>query len=134
MYGRENGAGRFKWRRSIGASPLTMREAAALNLSGSAKGSTETNVTNTDWLGNADYTFLMGCDLIESCRSLNGEIWLENGDTEHLQSLVDVSVPKNCQKKDAKVPTPGNNFIFRLPQSFYLLLSLLLAMLRSVFK
>lgn len=90
-----------------------MKNTAGLNLSGS----TGQNAANTDWLGNADYTFLMGCDLIESCRSLNGEMSLNNGEIEHSQ-IGDViahsdanndSVTKDCQK-DIRVTTPGNHF------------------------
>ena len=93
---------------------------ATLNVSGSAG----QNNGNADWLGNADYTFLMSCDLIESCRSLNGEMSWDNGDLdmEHLRmadrsalstGTNNQSVAVGCQT-DAEVTIPGiKNFEFR---------------------
>lgn len=78
-------------------------------------GSTGQNNGNADWLGNADYTFLMSCDLIESCRSLNGEMSWDNGDLEHLRmaemgarttDINNQSVAVGCQT-DAEVTIPG---------------------------
>ena len=111
---RERGVGRVQWRRSFGASPMNAKDdAAALNGSGSAGQQNGANTEN--WLGNADYTFLMSCDLIESCRSLNGEMSWDNGDLEHLR-MADVSARSNrsrnesvavgCQT-DAEVTIPG---------------------------
>ena len=102
-------------------------DAAALNGSGSAGQQNGANTEN--WLGNADYTFLMSCDLIESCRSLNGEMSWDNGDLEHLR-MADVSARSNrsrnesvavgCQT-DAEVTIPGtkpfsNSVLVRPPQ------------------
>ena len=125
---RERGVGRVQWRRSFGASPMNAKDdAAALNGSGSAGQQNGANTEN--WLGNADYTFLMSCDLIESCRSLNGEMSWDNGDLEHLR-MADVSARSNrsrnesvavgCQT-DAEVTIPGtkpfsNSVLVRPPQ------------------
>jgi hypothetical protein len=114
LFYRERGVGRVQWRRSFGASPLNVKEdVATLNVSGSAG----QNNGNADWLGNADYTFLMSCDLIESCRSLNGEMSWDNGDLdmEHLRMAEmsarstgtnNQSVAVGCQT-DAEVTIPG---------------------------
>ena len=114
LFYRERGVGRVQWRRSFGASPLNVKEdVATLNVSGSAG----PNNGNADWLGNADYTFLMSCDLIESCRSLNGEMSWDNGDLdmEHLRMAEmsarstgtnNQSVAVGCQT-DAEVTIPG---------------------------
>lgn len=112
QFDRERGAGRVHWRRSFGASPLNVKEdAGPVNV----PGPTGQHNANEDWLGNADYTFLMSCDLIESCRSLNGEMSWDNGDLEHLRmaemgarSTVknNQSVAVGCQT-DAEVNIPG---------------------------
>lgn len=87
---------------------------ATLNNSGSAG---QTN-PNADWLSHADYTFLMNCDLIESCRSVNGEMSWDNGDLEHLQmndtsvrsttfsNANNESVAVGCQT-EAEIPIQG---------------------------
>ncbi len=113
LFHREKGVGRVQWRRSFGASPLTAKEdAGALN---APTGSAGQNNGNADWLGNADYTFLMSCDLIESCRSLNGEMSWDNGDLENLRMAEmgarstgtnNQSVAVGCQT-DAEVTIPG---------------------------
>lgn len=88
---------------------------ATLNNSGSAGQSNP----NADWLSHADYTFLMNCDLIESCRSVNGEMSWDNGDLEPFQvnessvrsttfSNINMneSVAVGCQT-EAEIPIPG---------------------------
>lgn len=116
---KERGAGRVHWRRSFGASPLNVKEdAGPVNV----PGPTGQHNANEDWLGNADYTFLMSCDLIESCRSLNGEMSWDNGDLEHLRmaemgarSTVknNQSVAVGCQT-DAEVNIPDLQLQLRL--------------------
>ncbi|XP_046638944.1 uncharacterized protein LOC124320227 isoform X2 [Daphnia pulicaria] len=117
---KEKGVGRVQWRRSFGASPLTAKEdAGALN---APTGSAGQNNGNADWLGNADYTFLMSCDLIESCRSLNGEMSWDNGDLENLRMAEmnarstgtnNQSVAVGCQT-DAEVTIPDLQLQLRL--------------------
>lgn len=85
----------------------------------SDSGSVGQSTTNTDWLGNADYTFLMNCDLIESCRSLNGEMSWDNGDLEHLREpdfslqseFIDVNNESEAisSNTSSEVVMPGKN-------------------------
>lgn len=82
---------------------------------------------DADWPALQDnYTYLMSCDLIESCRSLNGEMSWDNGDLEHhLQKGDDATTTTvfpagggltnrsvaavGCQTDVAEVTIPGES-------------------------
>jgi hypothetical protein len=66
----------------------------------------------------------MSCDLIESCRSLNGEMSWDNGDLEHHMQIVDATTVLSgslafaanrsvaavgCQTDAAEVTIPGES-------------------------
>ena len=94
---RDRGVSRAQWRRSFGASPLTSKEDVrqkenlSANGSGSVSGCNREQNADADWPAlHANYTYLMSCDLIESCRSLNGEMSWDNGDLEHHHLLAPV--------------------------------------------
>lgn len=115
IYYRERGGGRYQWRRSFGSSPLTTGKDEAANQSASSSG-LQPNGTEADWPAlQANYTYLMSCDLIESCRSLNGEMSWDNGDLEHLRqanalqetrTAQSPSIAVGCQT-DAEISIPG---------------------------
>ena len=97
MLFRDRGVFRAQWRRSFGASPLTSKEDVrqkenlSANGSGSGSGCNREQNADADWPAlHANYTYLMSCDLIESCRSLNGEMSWDNGDLEHHHLLAPV--------------------------------------------
>lgn len=111
---RDRSAGaRVLWRRSLGSSPLT-KEDVANQSTGSGSGLQPNEAACWPAL-EANYTYLMNCDLIESCRSINGEMSWDNGDLEHLRRInnetvatvpsppVDVGHPS----KGDEVPKPG---------------------------
>lgn len=114
---RERGGGRYQWRRSFGSSPLTTGKDDATNQSAGSSG-LQPNGTEADWPAlQANYTYLMSCDLIESCRSLNGEMSWDNGDLEHLRQASALqetkartaqspSIAVGCQT-DAEISIPG---------------------------
>ena len=69
-----------------------------------------------------DYTFLMSCDLIESCRSVNTEMSWDNGDLQHLKMNLSAAAvaaaaaaaaaaasttPIALCQTDAEITTPG---------------------------
>lgn len=99
------------WRRSFGSSPLTTKEDVLQQhqqqqqQQGSAGG-------QCDWPAlQDDYTYLMSCDLIESCRSVNTEMSWDNGDLQHLKlNLTTVTTPTHhvdCQTDVEITTTPG---------------------------
>ena len=112
---RDRGAARVQWRRSLGASPLQFKEDLANALSQS--GSISQTSTNADWPAlQADYTFLMSCDLIETCRSLNGEIsgdfTAQRGLGDNSPGLIDATKSVNQSinsngNDDVEPSTPG---------------------------
>lgn len=81
-----------------------------------------------DWPAlQANYTYLMSCDLIESCRSLNGEMSWDTGDLGHLRQANQTvmttttttanspSVAVGCQTDAEIVTIPGKKFFKILP-------------------
>lgn len=83
----------------------------------SQSGSISQTSTNADWPAlQADYTFLMSCDLIETCRSLNGEISgdfsAQRGLGDNTPGFADASKSVNISinatsNDDAEPSTPG---------------------------
>ena len=109
---------RYQFRRSFGSSPLTTKEDLANQSIGSGGSGLQQSggAEGGDWPAlQANYTYLMSCDLIETCRSLNGEMSWDNQDLEHLRQANQTvttanspSVAVGCQTDaEIAVSIPG---------------------------
>lgn len=108
------------FRRSLGSSPLAIKQNAADQSTDSASALQQSGSDGAGWPAlQANYTYLMNCDLIESCRSINGEISINHGVPESsrqinatMETVNSPPVPVDCPTNDGEsISIPGKDVL-----------------------